>query len=120
MASNMSNNSIDSDVFYVEQSSNDPSLSKSNTPIVLNFTEMSGNNTREKILISSITSPEPQLVTIHFGLIEPTMSYGFGRQLPVIPPSLNDLNLPPTPFTILATMAVVNPTEDGYDETNSP
>ena len=47
------------------------------------------------------------------------MPYGFGRQLPIIPPSLNDLNLPPNPFNILATMAVVNPAEDDYDENYS-
>ena len=39
------------------------------------------------------------------------MPYGFGRQLPIVPPSLNDLNLPPKPFNILATMAVVNHTK---------
>ena len=48
------------------------------------------------------------------------MSYGFGRQLPINPPSLNDLNLAPNPFNILATMVVVSPAEDGYDENCSP
>ena len=48
------------------------------------------------------------------------MPYGFGRQLPIVPPSLNDLNLPPNPFNILATMAVVNRTEDGNDNNYSP
>ena len=42
-------NSDDSDVFYVEQSSNDQSLPRPNTPIVLNCTEMSGNDTPEMI-----------------------------------------------------------------------
>ena len=49
MAFNMSTNSIDFGVFYVEQSSNDPSLPRPNTPIVLNSTDMSGNDTREMI-----------------------------------------------------------------------
>ena len=114
------NISTDSDVFYVEQSSNDLSLPRPNTPIVLNSTEMSGNDTREMPSISSITSPEPQIVTIDSDSNEPTMPYGFGRQLPLIPPSLNDLNLPPNPFNVLATMAVVNPTEDGYNDDYSP
>ena len=112
----MSSNLIDSDVFYVEQSSNDTILPRPNTPIVLNSTEMSGNDTREFSTMSSIASPEPQIVRIDCNSNELTMPYGFGQQLSIIPPSLNDLNLPPNPFNILATMAVVNPTEDGHDD----
>ena len=37
--------SIDFDVFYVEQSSTDENLPRPNVPIVLNSTEMSGNDT---------------------------------------------------------------------------
>ena len=44
------------------------------------------------------------------------ITFGFGRQLPIIPPSLNYLNLPPNPFHILATMAVAKPTAEGHDE----
>ena len=120
MASNLSTISIDSDVFFVEQSSNDQSPPRPNTPIVLNSTEMSGNDIREMISISSIASPEPQIVTIDCNSNEPTMPFGFGRQLPVIPPNLNNLNLQPNPFNILATMVVVNPAEDGFDENYSP
>ena len=82
MASNISINSIESDVFYVEQSSNDPILPRPNTPIVLNSTEMSGNDTRKMISISSIASPGQQIVTFDSDSNEPTMPYGFGRQLP--------------------------------------
>ena len=120
MSSNISLKRPDSDVFYVEQSSNDQSLLRPNTPIVLNSTEISGNDTREMISTSSIASPEPQIVTIDDNSNEPTMPYGFGRQLPIIPPSLNDLNLPPKPFNILATMAVVNDTEHGNNDDYSP
>ena len=120
IASNISINSTNSDVFYVEKSSNDPSLPKPNTPIFLNSTEMSGNDTREMISISSIASPGPHFGTIDSDLNEPTMPYGFERQLLFIPPSLNDLNLPPNRFNILATVAVVNPTEDGRDKNYSP
>ena len=116
MASNMSINSSESDVFFVEQSSNDPSLPRPNTPILLNSTEMSGNYTHKMISIPSVASPEPQIVLIDSDSKEPTIQYEFGWQLPIILPSLNDLNLPPNPFDILATMAVVNPTEDGHDE----
>ena len=52
-------------------------------------------------------------------LNEPTMPYGFGRQLPVVPRSLNDLNLPPNPFNILATMAIANNNDNDYS-TESP
>ena len=57
-------NSSDSDVFYVEQSSNHQSLPKTNTPVVLISTEMSGNDTREMNSISSMACLEPQIVTI--------------------------------------------------------
>ena len=120
MASDSSLNSNDSDVFYVEQSSNDQSIPRPNTPIVLNSTEISGDDTREMISISSIASPEPQIVTIDDDSNEPTMPYGFGRQFPIVPPSLNDLNVPPNPFNILATMAIANNTEDANDNTYSP
>ena len=72
------------------------------------------------ISISSIASPEPQIVTIDYDSIEPTMPYGFGQQLPIIPSSLNHLNLPPNPISVLATMVVVNPTKNAYDESYSP
>ena len=120
MALNSSLNSTDSDVFYVEQSSNDQNVPRPNTPIVLNSTEISGDDSREMISISSITSPEPQIVTIDDDSNEPTMPYGFGRQLPIVPPSLNDLNLPPNPFNILATMAIANNTGDVNDDNYSP
>ena len=48
------------------------------------------------------------------------MPYGFGQQLPIVPPSLNDLNLPPNPFNILATMAVVHPIQSTHDDNYSP
>ena len=120
MASNLSLNSTNTDVFNVEQSSNDQSIPRPNTPIVLNSTEISGDDTRETFSISSIASPELQIVTIDDDSNEPTMPYGFGRQLPIFPPSLNDLNLPPNPFNILATMAIANNTEDANDNNYSP
>ena len=120
MASNSSLNSTDSDVSYVEQSSNNQSIPRPNTPIVLNSTEISGDDTREMISISSIASPEPQIVTIDGDSNEPTSPYGFGRQFSIVPPSLNDLNLPPDPFNILATMAIAKNAEDANDNIYSP
>ena len=72
------------------------------------------------ISVSSIASPEPQFFTIDDDSNEPTMPYGFGRRLLIIPPGLNDLNLPPNPFNILATMAVANNTEEANDDNYSP
>ena len=66
--------------------------------------------------ISSIASPEPRILTIDEDSNEPTMPYGFGPQLPIVPPSLSDLNLPPNPFNIPNTMAVVTHTQDDNDE----
>ena len=112
MAFNSSLNSTDSDIFYVEQPSNNQSVPRPNTPIVFNSTEISGDDTREMISISSIATPEPLIVTIDDDSNEPTIPYGFGRQLPIVPPSLNDLSLPPNPFNILVTMAIANNTEE--------
>ena len=46
---------------------------------------------------------------------EPTIPYGFGNQHAMVSPHLNDLNLPPHPFNVLATMEVIQP-----DKQNSP
>ena len=118
MALNSSMNSNGSDVFYVEQSSSDQSVPRPNTPIVFNSTEISGDDTREIISISSIASPEPHIVTIDDDSNQITFPYGFGQQLPIVIPSLNDLNLPPNPFNILNTKAIV--TQNTYDDNYSP
>ena len=112
--------SDDSDVFYVEQSSTEPSPQRHNTPNILNSTEVSEQHTVQMPSVSSIASPQPQIFTTDDDSNEPTMPYGFGRQLPIVPPSLNDLNLPPNPFNILSTMAVVDHTEDGNNDGYSP
>ena len=66
--------------------------------------------------ISSVASPEFNIVTLDDDSKEPTMPYGFGLQLPINPHSLNDVNMPPNPVNILATIVVVNSAEDGYDD----
>ena len=70
--------------------------------------------------ISTIASPQPYIFTINDDSNEPTIPYGFGRQLPIVPPSLNDLNLPPNRFNIVATMAIANITGDANDDNHSP
>ena len=101
------NSSTHSDVFYVEQSSPERSPIRNNTPVVLNCTQLSEAMDPETITISSVASPEPQIVTIDSDSNEPTFLYAFGAQYPIVPPSLNDLNLPPNPFNVLASMVVI-------------
>ena len=84
-------------------------LRQSSTP------QLSGAMEPEAITISSVASPEPQIVTIESGSDEPTFPYAFDTQHPIVPPSLNDHNLPPNPFNVLATMAVIqHDQEDSY------
>ena len=110
--------STDSDVFYVEHSSAESSPIRNNTPAILNSTQLSGAMEPEAITISSVVSPEPQIVTIDSDSNEPTFPYAFCTQHPIVLPSLNDLNLPPTPFDVLATMAVIQ--QDQEDSRQSP
>ena len=109
----LDSSSTESDVFYVERSSDEGSPIRSNTPAILNSVELSGAIARETITISSVASPEPRIVTIDSDSNDPTIPYGFGSQHPIVPPSLNDLNLPPNPFNVLAKMAV-NRVDEAY------
>ena len=115
MSLNSSLNSTDSDVFYVEQLSDEPSPRRNNTPDVLNSTQRTDHQTMRMPSVSTIASPQPHLVTIDDDSNQITIPYGFGQQQPIVPPSLNDLNLPPNPFNILATMAITNNTGDDND-----
>ena len=107
--------STESDVFYLERSSEEGSPIRDNTPAIPKSTELSGAMEREVVTISSVASPEPRFVTLDSDSNNPTIPYGFGSQQPIVPPSLNDLNLPPNPFNVLATMAVVR-----QDQEDSP
>ena len=120
MSSNISLDSTDSDVFYVEQISNEPSPQRNNSPDIINSTERSEHHATRLPSFSTIASPEPQILTIDDDSNEHTLPYGFGWQLRIIPPSLNDLKLPPNPFNMLATMAVANNTEEANDDNYSP
>ena len=107
-------------MFYVEQISNEPSPQRNNSPDILNSTELLEHHATRMPSISTIASPQPYIFTINDDSNEPTIPYGFGRQLPIVPPRLNDLNLPPNPFNILATMAIGNKTADANDDNYSP
>ena len=120
MSSNISLDSTDSNVFYVEQISNEPSPRRNNSPDIINSSERSEHHAMRMPSISTIASPQPYILTINDDSNEPTTTYGFGRQLPIVPPSLNDLNLSPNPFNILATMAVVHQIQNTHDDNYSP
>ena len=64
--------STDSDVIYVEHSLPESSLIRNNTPAILNSTQLSGAMEPKAITISSVASPEPQIVTIDSDSNEPT------------------------------------------------
>ena len=112
------NSSTHSDVFYVEHSSPERSPIRNNTPVILNSTQISEAIDPETITICSVASPEPQIVTIDSDSNEPTLPYAFGAQYTIVPPSLNDLNLPPNPCNLLATMAFIQ--QDQEDSPQSP
>ena len=110
----------DSDVFFVERSLEGSSPIRTNTPANLNSTELSGAMARVTITISSVASPEPQIVTFDSDSNELTFLYWFGNQNPIIPPSLNDLNLPHSSFNVLATMAVFRANEHYSPQSPEP
>ena len=111
----LDSSSTESDVFYVQRSSEEGRSIKNKTPAILNSTELSGAMARETITISSVASPESRIVTKDSDSNDPTIPYGFSSQQPIVPFSLNDLNLPPNPFNVLATMAMFR-----ADEAHSP
>ena len=114
------NSSMDSDVFYVEQSSPERRPIRNNTPVILNSTQFSEAMDPETITIFSVASPEPQIGTIDSDSNEPTFPYAIGAQYPIVPPSLNDLNLPPNPSNVLATMAVIQQDQEQSPQSPEP
>ena len=112
--------STESDIFYVERSSEEGSPIRNNTLVVLNSTELSAAMARETITISYVACPKPQIVTIDSDSNEPTFPYGFGNQHPITPPSLSDLNLPHNPFNMLATMALIRQDEEYSPQSPEP
>ena len=114
------NSTTDSDVFYVEHSSAENSPIRNNTPAILNSTQLSETMEPKAITISSVAPPEPQIMTIDSDSNEPTFPYAFGTQHPIVPPSLNDLNLPPSPFKVLATMGVIQQDQEDSPQSTEP
>ena len=114
------NDSIDFDVFYVEQLSDEPSPRRNNSPDIINSTERSEHQASRMPSISTIASPQPHIFTLDDVSNEPTIPYGFGRQLPIVSPSLNDLNLSPNRFNILATMALVHQIQNPHNDNYTP
>ena len=56
-----------------------------------------------KVVITypSVASPEPQNVTIELDSNDPMKPYGYGRQQPNFPPSLNDLSFAVNPIIVM-------------------
>ena len=107
--------STDSDVFYVECSSAEGSPIRKKDPGSPQFygaIKSYGKRDNHNLLrrLSGTTNK-----TIDSDSNEPTIPFGFGSQHLIVPPSLNDLNLPPNQLNVLATMAVIR-----ADEAYSP
>ena len=75
---------------------------------------------REIITISSVAPPEPRIVTLDSDSNDPTITYGFSSQQPIVPPSPNDLNRPPKPFNVLATLAVIRADDEYSPQSPEP
>ena len=73
MSSNISLDSTDTDVFYVEQISNEHSPQRNNSLDMLNLTELSEHHATRMPSISKIASPQPYIFTINDNSNEPTM-----------------------------------------------
>ena len=91
----------DSNLLYVEGLSGEQISRRQNTHELLNSTQLSGALVREIITISSVATPEPQIVSIASNSNEPTIQYGYGRRAPNILPCLNHLNLPLNPCNVM-------------------
>ena len=120
MVYNISSISIVSDVSFVEQLSSEPSPQRNNSTNILYSTELSATHTREVPTRSSVTSPKSDFVTPDDNSIDPTFPNGFGAQQLFTPPSLNDLNLSPSPLHILAAFTVVQHYLTHHDDKHSP
>ena len=75
---------------------------------------------RETITIYFVASPEPQILKIDSDTNQPRFPYRFGNQHPIVPPSLNDLNLQPNPFNVLATLAVIRQDKEYSPQSPEP
>ena len=90
------------------------------TTIQMSSIQLSGDHIIQAFTKSSVASSELIFFTLGYESNEPTFPDGFGRQTPLVTPSLNYLNLPPNWFNIVATMVVVRPTRPQSEEKHSP
>ena len=96
---------------------------KSTTKQLREYSKFDGaieTHTRKMPTISSVESPEPNIVTLDDDSNDPTSPNGFGAQQPIALLSLSDLNLLPNPFIILAGRMVVPQNSTRHDENDSP
>ena len=104
----------------MEQLSSEPSPQRNNSANVLYSTDLSGMHTREMPTLSPVTCSEPDFVTVDGDSNDSTFPYRFGAKQPNVPPSSNDLSLPPNPINALATMAVVQVRPTQHDKNYNP
>ena len=109
----LDSSSTESDVFYVQQSSLEGSPVRNNTPCdsQLDGDIRSYGKRSHHIFLWRLSGT--LIVTLDSDSNDPTVPYGFGSQQPIVPPSLDELNPPPNPFNMLATMAVIR-ADDAY------
>ena len=69
----LDSSSAESDVFYVERTSEEGSPIRIDTPSILNSTELSGAMVSETITISSVASSEARIVTMDSDSNDPTI-----------------------------------------------
>ena len=120
MSANCWFKSSDSEVFYVQHLSNEPSPPRNITPQVLISTELSGVHPTEAITISTNTSPRPRNNTLSLDSKDPTTPCSYERQNPIATPILNDLNLPCNLFNMLAPMEVMHAEPITHHKHHSP
>ena len=118
MTTIISVNSIDSDVFFVEQLSSESTTNK----ILKSWKIHRANEDSHKRDADTLFNytPEPDIVTSDDDFNDPIIPYGFGVHQPIVPPNLNDINLPPNPVNIIATMAVDQPSPTDHNDNYSP
>ena len=114
--------SFDSDVVFVDQLSNYQTshAQTKQLPEYFIFDGTIRDAHQGDATLSSVLSPEPDIVTLDDNSNDPKNPYGFGIQQLIVPRSLIYLNLPPNPFNTLATMEVVTPNPTQHDGNYSP
>ena len=104
--------STESDIFYVERSSEESSPIRNNTPAVLIFMELSGAIAKEIITISSVASPKDELWRLTQTLTNAQFHIGLAFNTQLCHPASMVSTCRPNLLNMLATMAVIQADEE--------